>query len=80
MLRLLTQTEGGEYVIRKDLADSFKRRIVALCLRGRAERFLILSSSQPSGSEESATLRPKRALYFPFDLFLRLRLCASASE
>ena len=41
MLHTLTQVEGGYYAIREELADSFKRSIVALCMMGRAERFLI---------------------------------------
>jgi hypothetical protein len=69
MLHLLTQTEGGEYVIREDLVDSFNRSIVALCLMGRAERFLILSSSQPSGSEEACKAAAKACAIFPLSIY-----------
>src|ERR1035437_1170092 len=43
MLRSLTKVEGGYYGMRKELIDSFKRSIVALCMMGRAERFLIMA-------------------------------------
>jgi hypothetical protein len=44
MLRSVTQVEGGGYfATRKGLIDSFKRSVVALCMMGRAERFLILA-------------------------------------
>jgi hypothetical protein len=47
MLRSLTQVEEGAYYMREDLADSFRRSIVALCMIGRAERFLIQAGCGP---------------------------------
>lgn len=43
MLQSFTDVEGGYYAIREELAESFKRSIIALCMMGRAERFLIMA-------------------------------------
>ena len=69
MLRSLTQAEGGEYVIRKDIADSFKRSIVALCMMGRAERFLIFSGSQPEYKEQACLAASKACGVFPLSIY-----------
>jgi hypothetical protein len=43
MLHSLLEVDGGDYVMKEELIDSFKRSVVALCMMGRAERFLIMA-------------------------------------
>jgi hypothetical protein len=64
----LTQAEGGYYAIREDLADSFKRSIIASCMMGRAERFLILSNSQPEYRELACQAAAKACGIFPISI------------
>ena len=44
MLRSLTRADGGEYLIREEVADSFTRSIVALCLMGSSRTLCAASS------------------------------------
>jgi hypothetical protein len=53
MLHELIQVGGGYYAIREELLDPFKRSIVALCMMGRAERFLMLAGCGLLGSRLS---------------------------
>jgi hypothetical protein len=69
MLRSLTKAEGGEYVMREDLIPSFKRSIIALCMMGRAERFLILANSQPEYKEEACRAAAKACAVFPLSIY-----------
>jgi hypothetical protein len=68
MLKSLTQAEGGHYAIREDLADSFKRSIIAMSMMGRAERFLILSNSQPEYRELACQAAAKACGVFPISI------------
>ncbi len=70
MLRSLTKAEGGEYVMREDLIASFKRSIIAVCMMGRAERFLILANSQPQYREEACRAAAKACAVFPLSIYL----------
>src|ERR1039458_5723403 len=69
MLRSLTKAEGGKYVMRKDLIPSFKSSIIALCMMGRAERFLILANSQPAYKEEACRAAAKACGVFPLSIY-----------
>jgi hypothetical protein len=83
MLRSLTQVEGGGYyAMRKDLIDSFKRSIVALCMMGRAERFMIMAgcgsltipltagpSYQAEYGEKAAQAAAKACGVFPLSIY-----------
>jgi hypothetical protein len=68
MLKSLTQADGGYYAIREDLADSFRRSIIALCMMGRAERFLILCDSQPEYKELACQAAAKACGVFPLSI------------
>jgi hypothetical protein len=69
MLRSLTQTDSGEYFVQEDVADSFKRSVIAFCLMGRAERFLIHSNSQRSYGEEACRTAAKACAIFPLSIY-----------
>jgi hypothetical protein len=67
-IRSLTQSEDdGYYVIRKDLEDSFKRSIVALCLMTRAERFAVMS--RPESAEEACMAAAKACAVYPLSIY-----------
>ncbi len=40
MIRMITEEEDGEWVVKKEFAEEFQRGIIAFCLMGRADRFL----------------------------------------
>lgn len=69
MLRSLTRADGGEYLIREEVADSFTRSIVALCLMGRAERFVLLAQSQPKFADEACSAGAKACSVFPISIY-----------
>jgi len=69
MLHSLTQAEGGVVHIREELADSFHRSIIALCMMGRAERFLILSNSKPEYGERACQAAAKASAVFPLSIY-----------
>jgi hypothetical protein len=70
MLRSLTQTEGdGSWYIKQELHDSFNRSVIALCMMGRAERFLILSGSNPEYREQACQAAAKACAIFPLSIY-----------
>ncbi len=69
MLRMMIQPENGELLIPTNLVDSFKRSVVALCLMSRAERFLILSDSEPNGDERACQAAAKAVGVFPLSVY-----------
>jgi hypothetical protein len=69
MLDSLGHAEGGRYAIRGNLADSFRRSIIALCMMGRAERFLALSGSQPECKDEACQAAAKACAVFPLSIY-----------
>ncbi|HVA69042.1 MAG TPA: hypothetical protein VNF45_06985 [Candidatus Binataceae bacterium] len=68
MIRSLTRTEDGVYVVRVDQADSFNRSIVALSLLGRADRFLIMARSQAEFAEEACRTAAKACAVYPLSI------------
>jgi hypothetical protein len=66
---LLTKGPGGSCSMPEDLIDPFKRSIIAACLMGRAERFLIISADREDYARacESAA---KACVIFPLSIFL----------
>jgi hypothetical protein len=72
MLRSLTQAEGGEYVIREDLADSFKRSIIAMCLMSRADRFIALSQTEAAcqSAAKACAVFPVSICFYDFGCIL----------
>ena len=70
MIRSLTQAEdGGHWMIRNDVADSFERSIVALCLIERAKRFLAMATSQQEFAEEACRAAAKAASVYPLSIY-----------
>ena len=82
LLRSLMQAEGGHYFMKEELMDSFKRSIIALCMMGRAERFLIeagcgslrvpLSAGQryrPECAEKACQAAAKACGIFPLSVY-----------
>jgi len=69
MLHSLTQNAEGEHYLREDIADSFQRSIVGLCMMGRAERFLILANSQPEYKEQACQAAAKACAVFPVSVY-----------
>lgn len=63
------KTEEGEWVLRKDIADSFYRSIAANCLMGRADRFLILCDSNPEYKELACQAAAKACAIFPVSIY-----------
>jgi hypothetical protein len=69
MLRSLTRSDDGSVaMIKEELADSFQRSIIALCLVGRAERFAILSMSEPASAEEACRAAAKACAVYPLSI------------
>ena len=64
----LTRADGGYYAMPEDLIDPFKRSIIALCLMGRAERFLILSPDQQSCGQ-ACEAAAKACAIFPLSIY-----------
>ena len=73
MIRSLTQAEGGQYVMREDVADSFKRSIIAMCLMGRAERFLALSKNEAAcqSAAKACAVFPVSIYFYDFGCILK---------
>jgi hypothetical protein len=70
MLRSFTQAPDGQHAVLKEgLADSFQRSIIALCLMGRAKRFLILSKSQPAAAEDACHTAAKVCAAYPLSIY-----------
>jgi hypothetical protein len=69
MLVSLLQAEDGSYVMREELIDSFKRSIVALCMMGRAERFVILANSDQQYRERACEAAAKACSAFPLSIY-----------
>jgi hypothetical protein len=68
-IRSVTHTEGGEYAVRNEVADSFQRSLVALCLIGRAERFSLLADSRPEFAEEACRAGAKACAVYPLSIY-----------
>ena len=82
MWRSLTRTNGGSYAVKDGLADSLKRSVIALCMMGRAERFLIeagcgslrvpLTAGQdhrPECAERACQAAAKACSIFPLSIY-----------
>lgn len=64
-IRSMTHSDGGANYVRADLADSFQRYFMSICLFGRAERFKILSSGEPSNATKACEAAAKACAIFP---------------
>jgi len=68
--------QEGEFVIRKDFAETFQRSIIAYSLMGRAERFLCMAG----GSAIQATLHIPCICVTPIDPVLAEKACVTAAK
>ena len=64
-IRSVTHSDEGANYVRADLADSFQRYFISMCLFGRAERFRILSSGEPSNTTKACEAAAKACAVFP---------------
>jgi|ERR1700693_3078687 len=66
----VTKVEGGSYCMKEDVADAFQRSMVAMCLMGRAERFLARWESDHDGEsrEQACTTAAKACAIYPLSL------------
>lgn len=64
------KNKEGEWVVRKDIAESFERNMVAVCLMGRAERFAMLSKANPEYKEQACQAAAKACAVFPFSVYM----------
>ena len=82
MLRSLIEVEGGQSWMKEELIDSFKRSVVALCMMGRAERFLIMAGCgslsmpmsfrhppKPEYAEKACEAAAKACGVFPLSIY-----------
>jgi hypothetical protein len=67
-IRSVTKAEGGHYAVRKDVADSFQRSLIAVCLLGRAERFLVSADSHPESVEGACRAGAKACATYPLSI------------
>lgn len=64
-IRSITHSDEGDNYVRNDLADSFQRYFISMCLFGRAQRFKISAASDPSNVRKACEAAAKACAVFP---------------
>jgi len=64
-----TRSEEGAAYMRKEHIEPFTRSVAAFCLMGRAERFLIGSSSHPENKRKACEAAAKACAVFPISIY-----------
>jgi hypothetical protein len=66
---MIPPSDEGQWAMRKDLVETFKRNLVAKCMMGRAKRFAILAQEQPKFRGKACEAAAKACAVYPLSAY-----------
>jgi hypothetical protein len=70
MALILPPSNEGHLYVRPDLADAFKRNLLAMAMMGRAERFAILARESPEFRSKACEAAAKASAIYPLSIYV----------